>query len=150
MSEQGTAGFSILVVAFSDEATADEALEAMKQAKKEKQIYFEDVAIIKKDPVGRLSIKETGDVSAGKGAGIGAVVGGVIGLIAGPESPPNTVPSVGRRRSRSIAMPGTVLDTVTASAPASPIASTTGRTSATLGVILTSRPRATRSLCRVR
>ena len=43
MGGQGIAGSSILVAAFNDEAAADEALKAMKQAKKEKQNYFEDV-----------------------------------------------------------------------------------------------------------
>jgi hypothetical protein len=44
LSGQGIAGSSILVAAFNDEAAADEALKAMKQAKKEKQNCFEDVA----------------------------------------------------------------------------------------------------------
>ena len=73
-----------LVVAFTDENAADQALDAMKAAKKQQQFYFEDAAVIRQDPKGKAHYHETGDMSAGKGAGIGALVGGVIGILAGP------------------------------------------------------------------
>lgn len=56
----------------------------MKQAKKQRQIYFEDAAVIRQDAEGGVHYHETGDMSTGKGAGIGAIIGGVIGILGGP------------------------------------------------------------------
>jgi uncharacterized membrane protein len=74
----------IVVAAFQDEKSADEALKVLKQAKRERMIGLQDAAVIRKDEKGKLHIKETEDMSTGKGAGIGALIGGVIGLIGGP------------------------------------------------------------------
>lgn len=81
---QGVPAVGFLVVAFTDEYAADQALDDMKAAKKQQQFYFEDAAVIKQDPQGKVKYHETGDMSAGKGAGIGALVGGVLGILAGP------------------------------------------------------------------
>ena len=56
----------------------------MKQAKKEKKIYFEDAAVIRQDAEGGVHYHETNDMSTGKGAGAGALVGGLIGILGGP------------------------------------------------------------------
>ena len=74
----------LIVAAFKDENAANEALKALKQAKKEKLIRIQDAAVIRKDEKGKLRIKETADVGGGKGAAFGGVVGATIGLIAGP------------------------------------------------------------------
>ena len=71
-------------MAFTDETSADQVLDAMKQAKKQGQFYFEEAAVIRQDQNGKVHYKETGDMSTGKGAGIGAVVGGIIGILGGP------------------------------------------------------------------
>ena len=84
MSEQGNGGVAVLVAVFNEEATAGEALKEMEKAKVNEEIYFEDASVIKKDPDGKIHVRETDDTSAGKGAGIGAVIGGVLGLIGGP------------------------------------------------------------------
>jgi uncharacterized membrane protein len=81
---QGIPAVGFLVVAFTDEYSADQALDAMKDAKKQQVFYFEDAAVIRQDTNGKAHYHETGDMSAGKGAGIGALVGGVIGVLAGP------------------------------------------------------------------
>ena len=81
---QAVAGVGFLVMAFNDEKAADQALDAMKQAKKQKQFYFEDAAVIRQDAKGKVHYHETGDMSTGKGAGIGALVGGVLSLLGGP------------------------------------------------------------------
>jgi uncharacterized membrane protein len=81
---QGIPAVGFLVVAFTDEYSADQALDAMKDAKKQQVFYFEDAAVIRQDTNGKVHYHETGDMSAGKGAGIGALVGGVIGILAGP------------------------------------------------------------------
>jgi uncharacterized membrane protein len=84
MSEQENGGVAVLVAVFNEEPAAGEALKAMNKAKVDEQVYFEDASVIKKDPDGKIHVKETDDTSTGKGAGIGAVIGGVIGLIGGP------------------------------------------------------------------
>jgi uncharacterized membrane protein len=81
---QAIPAVGFLVVAFTDATAADQALDAMKDAKKQQQFYFEDAAVITQDAQGKVKYHETGDMSAGKGAGIGALVGGVIGILAGP------------------------------------------------------------------
>ena len=87
MSDQTTQGVpavGFLVMAFTDEKAGEQALEAMKQAKKEKTFYFEEAAVIRQDKDGKVHYKETGDIKTGKGASIGALVGGVIGILGGP------------------------------------------------------------------
>ena len=74
----------VIVAAFKEEETADEALKALKAAKKERLIGIQDAAVIRRDEENKLHIKETADMGGGKGAAIGGVLGGVIGLIGGP------------------------------------------------------------------
>jgi uncharacterized membrane protein len=81
---QGIPAVGFLVMAFTDEHTADQALDAMKSAKKQGQFYFEDAAVIRQDSNGKVHYHETGDMKAGKGATIGALVGGVVGVLGGP------------------------------------------------------------------
>jgi uncharacterized membrane protein len=82
--EQGVAAVGFLVMAFTDEKAGDEALKAMKEAKKQKQFYFEDAAVIRQDAEGKVTFKETGDMRSGKGAKAGALIGGVLGVLGGP------------------------------------------------------------------
>jgi uncharacterized membrane protein len=81
---QAIPAVGFLVVAFTDQYAADQALDAMKDAKKQQQFYFEDAAVITQDAQGKVKYHETGDMGTGKGAGIGALVGGVIGILGGP------------------------------------------------------------------
>jgi uncharacterized membrane protein len=81
---KATWGVGFLVMAFNDEKAGDQALDAMKKAKKEKQFYFEEAAVIRQDAKGKVHYQETGDMGTGKGAGIGALVGGVLSLLGGP------------------------------------------------------------------
>jgi uncharacterized membrane protein len=74
----------VIVAAFSDLEGASNALKTLQEAKRDKMIGIEDAAVITKDANGKVKIKETADMRAGKGATIGAVAGGVIGLLAGP------------------------------------------------------------------
>jgi uncharacterized membrane protein len=83
-NQEAVAGVGMLVAAFTVEEAGEEALKALKQAKKERQIYFEEAAVIKQDADGDVHYHETGDMTTGKGAGIGALVGGVIGILGGP------------------------------------------------------------------
>ena len=74
----------VVVAAFKDEASADDVLKSLKEAKKQGLIKIVDAAVLRKDDKGKLHIKETADMGGGKGAVIGGVLGGVIGLLAGP------------------------------------------------------------------
>jgi uncharacterized membrane protein len=56
----------------------------MKEAKKNKQFYYEDAAVIRQDPDGKVHYQETGDMRMGKGAGAGALIGGILGILGGP------------------------------------------------------------------
>jgi len=83
-SEQGVPAVGFLVIAFTAETAGDDALEAMKEAKKQQQFYFENAAVIRQDANGKVHYKETGDMRMGKGAGVGALIGGVLGILGGP------------------------------------------------------------------
>jgi uncharacterized membrane protein len=74
----------VIVAAFKDEGAASEALKSLEDAKKDKLIDIEDAAVIVKDAQGKVTIRETADMRAGKGLTIGAITGGVVGLLAGP------------------------------------------------------------------
>ena len=82
--QQGVPAVGFLVMAFLDETAADQTLDAMKQAKKQGQFYFEDAAVIRQDAQGKVHYHETGELARGKGAGIGALVGGIVGVLGGP------------------------------------------------------------------
>ena len=82
--QQGVPAVGFLVMAFLDETAADQTLDAMKQAKKQGQFYFEDAAVIRQDAQGKVHYHETGEMAKGKGAGIGALVGGIVGVLGGP------------------------------------------------------------------
>lgn len=83
-NQEAVAGVGIMVAAFTKEEAGEEALKALKKARSQRQVYFEDAAVIRQDADGEVHYHETGDVTAGKGAGVGAVVGGVIGILGGP------------------------------------------------------------------
>ncbi len=74
----------LIVAAFNDEKTAKSALKELKKAQRANLIKIDNAAVLKKDEKGKLHIKETGDMSGGKGTVLGGIAGGVIGLLAGP------------------------------------------------------------------
>ena len=82
-SSDGVAGVGMVVAAYVDENAADQALDNMKQAKKDGSFYFDDAVVLRQDAKGKVHIKETGDMSTGKGAGVGALIGGVVGILGG-------------------------------------------------------------------
>lgn len=81
---QGVPAVGFLVMAFTDEKAGDQALQAMKQGKAEGTFYYEEAAVIRQDPAGKVHYAETGDMKAGTGAGVGALIGGIIGIFGGP------------------------------------------------------------------
>ncbi len=81
---QGGPAVGFLVMAFTEEKAAEQALKEMKKGKKAKTFYFEEAAVIRQDAAGKVHYKETGDLKTGEGGGIGALVGGVMGALGGP------------------------------------------------------------------
>ena len=65
---QAIPAVGFLVLAFTEEQAADNALKALEDAKKHKQVYCEDAAVIRQDAAGKVHYRETGDMSTGKGA----------------------------------------------------------------------------------
>lgn len=73
-----------LVGTYNEEIDAEETLDTLIKKTKEGQIDIHDAALIIKDHEGAINVKDTANISTGRGAAIGGVIGGVIGLIAGP------------------------------------------------------------------
>jgi uncharacterized membrane protein len=74
----------LVVATFDEEKTAKDAFKSMKKAKRNKEIAFQDAAVVRRDDKSRLHIQETGDVKPGEGAAIAGVLGAALGLLAGP------------------------------------------------------------------
>jgi len=74
----------IVIAAFHEEEAAGQVADGLKEAKKQHQLSYRNVAVIRKDEKGKVKVKETGDMGGGVGAGVGAVVGGAFGILAGP------------------------------------------------------------------
>lgn len=74
----------LIVAAFQEQGKAEEVLKVLKQLQKEDIIFLVNAAVMTKDEKGKVSVKETQDVGAGKGALFGAIAGGLIGLLGGP------------------------------------------------------------------
>jgi len=82
--EMADVSTQVIVASYDDPEGASRALQALNQAKKEKQVDFAEAAVVTSDADGSVKIKETSDMTGGKGAKVGAIVGGTIGILAGP------------------------------------------------------------------
>ncbi|NIM93884.1 MAG: DUF1269 domain-containing protein [Anaerolineales bacterium] len=74
----------VVIAAFQDETSADDALKGLREAQREGLIKVQDAAVLRRDEKNKLHVKETGDWGGGKGAVAGGLIGGFIGLLAGP------------------------------------------------------------------
>ena len=74
----------LIVAAFNDEGKAGEELKELRALEKEQLIVLLNAAVMTKDMDGKVTVKETDDVGAGKGALFGAIAGGLVGLLGGP------------------------------------------------------------------
>lgn len=73
----------LVVVSFPNERKAEEVLQALQQLDHEGAAELKNAAIIRRDPSGDVSIKETRDFNAKQGALAGALAGGLLGLFRG-------------------------------------------------------------------
>jgi uncharacterized membrane protein len=69
---------------FKEENGAETVLKKIQDEKLEKELGLHELAIIKKDQAGKLTVKEPDDAGGGKGAAIGGVVGALVGVVLGP------------------------------------------------------------------
>ncbi len=74
----------LIVAAFNEEEKAGEVLSQLKELDKKGVIAILNAAVMKKTAAGKISIKETEDVDAKRGALFGALTGGLVGLLGGP------------------------------------------------------------------
>jgi uncharacterized membrane protein len=73
----------LVVAAWPDAESAGEAMQELREAKKEHLIGIRDAATIVVDEDGKMRIRDTKDMGGGKGAVIGGVLGAGLGLITG-------------------------------------------------------------------
>ena len=81
MSKEPT---KLILASFEDEIIADKAFFDLKMDKRGRLIEFKAAAIVNRDEQDKIHIKETADMSGGKGMVYGGVIGALVGLIAGP------------------------------------------------------------------
>ena len=74
----------LIVAAFKNSNQASQALKSLRTLEKEGMIRLLNAAVLIKDEKGKVSVGETQDVGAGRGAIFGAIVGGLVGLLGGP------------------------------------------------------------------
>lgn len=75
---------SVVVAAFEDEATAQDALRVVQETHHEQQLKFMAYAVVRRAADGKLHVKETGDPGGVAGAVSGGALGLAVGLLAGP------------------------------------------------------------------
>lgn len=73
----------LVLAAFQDERGAEEALKALKAAKREKLIGIKDAAVIRRDAKNKIHIKDVRDVGGGRGSVAGGLFGAGIALLTG-------------------------------------------------------------------
>ena len=81
---KGETDIELLILTFDQAETAAKALQALKQAVKQKTVEILNAATLTKDADGKSSIKEIEDIDKGQGTLFGAVTGGIVGLLGGP------------------------------------------------------------------
>ncbi len=72
----------LLIAAFNTPAAAEDVLEQLKTAKKEKLIGIQAARVLVKDEKGKIHTKDVG-LTTGKGAVAGGVIGAVVGIVTG-------------------------------------------------------------------
>lgn len=71
------------IVTFPHIDGAEEFLKTLKQLKKEGVLTIDDAVIVTKDASGKSHVKQTKDLTTGKGAAKGGTLGFVVGLLLG-------------------------------------------------------------------
>jgi uncharacterized membrane protein len=74
----------VVVVAFSDDSKAYEALAALKQLDAQGQIDLAEAEVVTRDPDGRVHVKDEADDENLAGTASGGLIGLLIGILGGP------------------------------------------------------------------
>jgi uncharacterized membrane protein len=74
----------VIGIPVTDQAHGEFVVESLQGAVERKQVTLEDLALVVKDPDGKVRIHQTKDITPGKGAFRGGLIGAVIGLAAPP------------------------------------------------------------------
>ena len=74
----------IVVATFGGIDTAQHALDTLQRLEREGWVKTLDASVLVRDQDGQVSIRDTQDVDAPRGALAGAITGGLLGLLAGP------------------------------------------------------------------
>src|SRR3954471_246091 len=77
-------GTQIVVATFGGIDTAQHALDTLQRLEREGWVKTLDASVLVRDQDGQVSIRDTQDVDAPRGALAGAITGGLLGLLAGP------------------------------------------------------------------
>ena len=72
----------LIIAAFNTPTAAEDVLEQLKTAKKEKLIGIQAARVLVKDEKGKIHSKDVG-LTPGKGAAAGGVIGAVVGIVTG-------------------------------------------------------------------
>jgi uncharacterized membrane protein/sporulation protein YlmC with PRC-barrel domain len=80
----GAGNLELLILSLAETDGAEAALQALKQAVKQKELSILNAAVLVKTENGHVSLKELQDVGSKRGALLGAIGGGLIGLLGGP------------------------------------------------------------------
>ncbi len=70
----------LMMIETADPQQGFAAVEGLEQAVEDGRINVEDIALVYRNDKGKVKVKQTRDLSAGKGAVRGALVGAIIGL----------------------------------------------------------------------
>lgn len=73
----------IVAVIFPTMEGAESLLKTLSGLAKDGRVEIDDAVIVVKDPAGKLKVKETADLTTGKGAAKGGTLGFVVGLLLG-------------------------------------------------------------------
>ena len=85
MASDNQAPVSVMAAVFSDVSQAETVLKQVQQMDKDGTIDVIDAVVASRAVDGKISIKETAELTPKKGLKRGAVIGGVIGLIFPPS-----------------------------------------------------------------
>lgn len=74
---------TVAVITFDDDASADAFLKGVKELKRDQRVTLDDAVVVVKDAEGKVKVRETTDLTVGKGATGGGLLGFVIGFFFG-------------------------------------------------------------------
>jgi uncharacterized membrane protein len=77
-------GVELVAMVYDTPDGAKETLEFVQDLARRKTFELKTAAVMTKDEDGKLSVKETADLTGRQGATFGAIAGGIVGIIGGP------------------------------------------------------------------